>query len=208
MKDHLNTCEAGTYPVLLAVTGASGSVYSLSFLELMEHLGQPTALIISSAGRQVIRHELGKHGIEKMKALSSRVFDAEDTGAEPASGSSRWKAMTILPCTMGTLGAVANGISANLIHRAADCFLKERRPLVLVPRETPLNRVHISNMLAAHDAGAVIYPAMPSFYHKPDSVEEMAAFFACRIAEFLGFHVKELNVWRGTGGLPPHEQES
>jgi len=208
MKNSLKILGSGTYPVLLAVTGASGSVYSLSFLELMKHLGQPAALIISSAGRQVIHHELGKHGIEKMKALSCRVFDAEDTGAEPASGSSRWQAMIILPCTMGTLGAVANGISANLIHRAADCFLKEKRPLVLVPRETPLNKIHINNMLAAHDAGAVVYPAMPSFYSRPDSVEEMAAFFACRIAEFLGFHVKELKVWRGTGGLSPNEHES
>jgi 4-hydroxy-3-polyprenylbenzoate decarboxylase len=184
-------------PLLLAVTGASGSVYSLCFLELMKQLGQQTALIISQAGKEVICHELGRQGLEDMKALASCCYDASQTGAKPASGSARWRAMVILPCTMGTLGAVANGISANLIHRAADCFLKERRPLVLVPRETPLNRVHLKNMLAAQEAGAVIYPAMPSFYHRPESVEDMARFLAGRIAELLGFHVRELKVWTG-----------
>ena len=197
-SDNLQTANTkGTPPLILAVTGASGSIYSLCFLELMKELGQQTALIISQAGREVICHELGTRGLKDMKALASCCYDASQTGAEPASGSARWRAMVILPCTMGTLGAVANGISANLIHRAADCFLKEKRPLVLVPRETPLNRVHLKNMLAAQDAGAVIYPAMPSFYHRPESVEDMASFLAGRIAEFLGFHVKGLKVWTG-----------
>ncbi len=193
----VSTDMRGENPVLLAVTGASGSIYSLCFLQIMQELGQQTTLIISEAGKQVIHHELGAEGITKMQALASRVYDPSSTGAEPASGSGRWKAMVILPCTMGTLGAVANGISANLIHRAADCFLKERRPLVLVPRETPLNRIHLKNMLAAQDAGATIYPAMPSFYHQPESVEDIARFLAGRIAEFLGFHVKGLKVWKG-----------
>ena len=185
-------------PILLAVTGASGSIYSLCFLQIMKELGQQTALVISEAGMEVICHELGSNGISRMKALADRLYDPSHTGAEPASGSGRWRAMVILPCTMGTLGAVANGISANLIHRAADCFLKERRPLVLVPRETPLNRIHMENMLAAHEAGAVIYPAMPSFYHSPESVEDIARFLAGRIAEFLGFHVRDLKVWKGS----------
>ena len=184
-------------PLLLAVTGASGSIYSLCFLELMKEMEQQTALVISEAGMEVILHELGADGVSRLKALASEVYDACETGAAPASGSGRWKAMVILPCTMGTLGAVANGISANLIHRAADCFLKERRPLLLVLRETPLNRIHLKNMLAVHEAGAVIYPAMPSFYHQPQSIEDIARFLAGRIAEFLGFHVRGLKIWRG-----------
>ncbi len=184
-------------PLLVAITGASGSIYSLCFLELMKKLQQQTALIISEAGRQVVHHELGDTGIRELEGLASKCYDVSEIGAEPASGSVRWKAMVILPCTMGTLGAVANGISSNLIHRAADCFLKEKRPLILVPRETPLNRIHLKNMLAVHDAGAVIYPAMPSFYHMPGSLRDMAMFFAARIAEFLGFHVQDLKVWKG-----------
>ncbi len=184
-------------PLLLAVTGASGSVYSLSFLKLMRRLGQVTELIVSEAGRRVVAHELGENGFSRMTTLASRCYDASDIGAAPASGSGRWSAMVILPCTMGSLAAIANGISSNLIHRAADCFLKERRPLVLVPRETPLNAIHLRNMLAAHEAGAMIAPAMPSFYHDPRSIDEMAAFFASRVAELIGFHVEDLKVWDG-----------
>ena len=184
-------------PLLVAVTGASGSIYSLSFLKLMKRLGQETHLIISDAGRRVAAHELGESGISQMESLASRCYDAADIGAAPASGSSRWRAMVILPCTMGTLGAISNGMSSNLIHRAADCFLKERRPLVLVTRETPLNGIHLKNMLAAHEAGAVIYPATPAFYNRPCSTEQIASFLAGRIAEFLGFHVENLETWQG-----------
>ena len=184
-------------PLILAITGASGTIYALRFMELMKTLGQPVELIISDAGQEVAIHELGDAGMEKLKTLARCQYSPAETGAPPASGSGRWQAMVILPCTMGTLGAIANGISANLVHRAADCFLKERRPLVLAPRETPLNRVHLKNLLAAHDAGATICPAMPSFYHKPASINDMAGYFAARIAELLGFHVETMPVWKG-----------
>ncbi len=169
-------------------------------MELMKTIGQPVELIISEAGQKVAMHELGEAGMDRLTALARRRYSHDDTGAPPASGSGRRRAMVILPCTMGTLAAIANGISANLIHRAADCFLKERRPLVLAPRETPLNRVHLKNMLAAHDAGAVICPAMPSFYHDPGSINDMAGYFAARIAELLGFHMAEMPVWEGIPG--------
>ena len=98
---------------------------------------------------------------------------------------------------MGTMASIAHGFSQNLIHRAADCFLKERRPLILVPRETPLNRIHLQNMLLAEEAGAVIYPAMPSFYYQPEDINEMASFFAGRLAEFMGLEVEGLKRWQG-----------
>ncbi len=197
MLENFNPGARGDAPVLLAITGASGSIYALKFMEIMQELGQEVHLIVSGAGRQVANLELGPGGLEALTGKASRVYEYENFAAPPASGSSLWRAMVILPCTMGTLAAVANGISQNLVHRAADCFLKERRPLVLVTRETPLNRTHLKNMLSVHEAGAVLYPAMPSFYHKPASIEEMAYFFAGRLAEFLGFEVKSLKRWGG-----------
>jgi 4-hydroxy-3-polyprenylbenzoate decarboxylase len=187
-------------PVLLAVTGASGSIYSLKFMEIMKDLGQEAHLIISKAGREVTRLELGDEGCEILSGMARVVYQEDDLAARPASGGARWRAMVILPCTMGTLAAVAHGISGNLIHRAADCFLKEGRTLVLAPRETPFNRTHLRNMILAEEAGAVIYPAMPSFYHKPADLDEMAYFFAGRVAEFLGFDVKNLKRWEGRCG--------
>ncbi len=187
----------GRAPVLLAVTGASGSLYALKFAGILDRLGQEYHLIISETGRQVVRIEEGDEGLESLESRAACVYDFRDLAAPPASGSSLWKAMVILPCTMGTLGSIARGISQNLVHRAADCFLKERRRLVLVIRETPFNHVHLENMLAAHRAGAVIYPAMPSFYHRPADLDEMAYFFAGRLAEFLDFRVESLNRWGG-----------
>ncbi len=129
-----------------------------------------------------------------------RWFDADDFTAPPASGSVRYRAMVILPCTMGTLAAIAGGLSLNLIHRAADCFLKEGRKLILCPRETPFNRNHLQNMLRAHDAGAVICPAMPSFYHEPRGLDEMAYFYAGRVAALAGLRVPGLKAWDGPKG--------
>ncbi len=191
-------CKAtGHPPLLLAVTGASGIIYAVKFLEIMAGLGQEVDLILSEAGQQVAELELGSAGTDKLKGFARMVYDLHDMAAAPASGSARWKAMVILPCTMGTLASVANGLSSNLIHRAADCFLKERRPLIMVPRETPFNRNHLRNMVLAHEAGAVIFPAMPSFYHRPSSIDEMAEFFAGRLSEFIGLPVPGLKRWTG-----------
>jgi len=184
-------------PLLLAVTGASGSLYSLKFIEILNEVGQEVHLVVSRAGAQVARIELGEERYRRLRGEARAEYTEDDMAAPPASGSGRWLAMVVLPCTMGTLGAVANGLSRNLIHRAADCFLKERRPLILVPRETPLNRTHLRNMLLADQSGAVIYPAMPSFYHRPETLEDMARFFAGRLAEFLGFEIPDLKRWEG-----------
>ena len=193
MRDHeLNK------PLLIAVTGASGSLYSLKFLEIMNAMGQEVHLIISDTGRRVCMLELGDMGLERLMGLAAGVYDVSGFDAPPASGSSRWRAMVILPCTMGTLGAIVSGISMNLIHRSADCFLKEQRSIVAVVRETPLNRIHLKNLLAFSNAGGIVYPAMPAFYSRPTDLDEMAAFFAGRLAEFLGFEIKDLPVWHGS----------
>ena len=187
----------GQDPILLAITGASGSIYSLKIIEILKNLDQEVHLIISNTGKQVCRIEIKEDGFQTLIQAAHTVYSPDNLAAAPASGSSKWKAMIIIPCTMGTLASIAHGFSQNLIHRAADCFLKERRPLILVPRETPLNRIHLQNMLLAEEAGAVIYPAMPSFYYQPGNIDEMASFFAGRLAEFIGLEVEGIKRWHG-----------
>lgn len=182
--------------IILAITGASGSLYAVQFLKLMQHLDVEIHGIISDAGRLVLQHELGLTP-DDLNAFLVQWYAKDDFGAPMSSGSSKFDAMLVLPCTMGTLGAIANGIAKNLVHRAADVMLKEKKPLLLAVRETPFNRIHMENMLKVHDAGAVVCPPMPSFYHHPDSLEEMATFFAGRMADLLGFEIDGLKRWQG-----------
>lgn len=179
--------------IIFAITGASGSIYAVEFLKIMQKLDVEVHAIMSDAGKKVLELELGI--LPEELAGVAAWHDVKDFTAPMASGSSRFDAMVVLPCTMGTLAAIASGLSNNLIHRAADVTLKERRPLVLAARETPLNRTHIKNMLKATDAGALIFPPMPSFYHHPENIEQMARFFAGRVADFLGFDVDNLKRW-------------
>ncbi len=182
--------------ILVGITGASGSPYAVSFLKLLKAKKIPTETIVSEAAKKVIPLETGL-SLKELLGLTDRLFEEGEIAAPPASGSSLYRAMVIIPCTMGTLAAVAQGLAKNLITRAADVTLKERRPLILVVRETPLNTIHLKNMLAASEAGAIIYPAMPAFYHQPRSIQEMVDFFAARVAEFLGLKIEELKRWRG-----------
>ncbi len=170
--------------ILLAMTGATGMLYVPELLALLGEAGAEVHGIISTSGRQVLRLELGI-GPEDLSGVR-RCFGIDDFAAPPSSGSNRYHAMIVLPCTMGTLGAIASGCSMNLIHRAADVILKERRPLVLAVRETPLNRTHLKNMLALQEAGAIICPAMPSFYMRPQTLPEMARTFAARLCDQIG----------------------
>ncbi|MBW2466383.1 MAG: UbiX family flavin prenyltransferase [Deltaproteobacteria bacterium] len=182
--------------IILAITGASGSLYAVQFLKLMQQHDVEVHGIISDAGRLVLQHELGYTPDDLNRYVTT--WHAIDNFAAPvSSGSSSFDAMLVLPCTMGTLGAIANGMVKNLVHRAADVMLKESKPLLLAVRETPFNRIHLENMLKVHDAGAVVCPPMPSFYHHPENLEEMAAFFAGRLADQLGFEVKGLKRWQG-----------
>ena len=182
--------------VILAITGASGSLYAVRFLKLMQPAGVEVHAIISKAGCLVLQHELGIRP-EDLQEYVTQWYAADDFAAPVSSGSSGFDAMLVLPCTMGTLGAIANGMAGNLIHRAADVILKEKKQLLLAVRETPLNRIHLENLLKVHDAGAIVCPPMPSFYHHPESLEEMATFFAGRLADLMGIRVAGLRRWQG-----------
>ena len=182
--------------LILGITGASGSLYAVQFSKLMQQADVDIHAIISDAGRLVLQHELGLTP-DDLQQYVAKWYDATNFAAPMSSGSARFDAMLVLPCTMGSLGAIANGIAKNLIHRAADVMLKEKKPLLLAVRETPLNRIHLENLLKVHDAGATVCPPMPSFYHHPESLEEMAAFFAGRLAEIVGIEITDLKRWRG-----------
>ena len=179
--------------IILAITGATGMLYISPFLDILQQNSIRVHAIISSAGCKVLKLESGLE--PSGLAGIDRWFGIDEFTAPVASGSSCYDAMVILPCTVGTLGAIANGFSGNLIHRAADVTLKERRPLILAVRETPLNRTHLKNMLSIHDAGATIFPPMPSFYHKPESIEAMARQYAGRLCDQLGISATGLKRW-------------
>ena len=183
--------------LLVGVTGASGAPYAVAFLEVLRELGVESEVVITRPGEEVLRHETG-FSLEDLGRLTRRIYREDEISAPPASGSAPYRAMVIIPCSMGTLSAVAQGAARNLLQRAADVMLKERKPLVLVVRETPLNLIHLKNMLAAAEAGATIYPAMPAFYHRPKDLREVVEFFVKRLAEFLGFEIKDLKRWEGT----------
>jgi len=183
--------------IILAITGASGSLYAIQFLKLMQQTDVEIHAIISDAGRLVLQHELGLTP-DDLQEYVAKFHKADNFAAPMSSGSSKFEAMIVLPCTMGTLGAIANGIAKNLIHRAADVILKEKKPLLLAVRETPFNRIHLENMLKVHDAGAMICPPMPSFYHHPENLDDMAGFFAGRMADLIGLEVDGLKRWQGT----------
>jgi 4-hydroxy-3-polyprenylbenzoate decarboxylase len=180
--------------IILGITGATGMLYVPTFLQMLAQQQVEVHGIISDAGRKVLRFE---QGIEpEHLPLVSRWFAHDDFFAPPASGSTRYDAMVVLPCSMGSLAAIARGFCGNLLHRCADVTLKERRPLVLAVRETPLNRTHLSNMLAAHDAGAIICPPMPSFYHHPKELSDLARHFSARLCDLLGVQVTDTDVGR------------
>jgi len=179
----------------MAVTGASGAVYAREFARLASRAGVEVHGLVSEAGAKVLELELGLVA-EDLTGVS-RWFDVRDFTAPMASGSAAYDAMAVVPCTMGTLAAIAGGHSINLIHRAADVMLKERRRLVLAVRETPFNASHIRNMALATEAGAVVCPAMPAFYHRPATLDEMAADFAARVAVLAGVDGVPLRRWHG-----------
>jgi 4-hydroxy-3-polyprenylbenzoate decarboxylase len=180
--------------IVVAVTGASGMLYLRAFLALCDNLTNVTVhAICSDSGRRVLMME---NGIEATDLVGiSRWFSSDDFAAPPASGSSSYDAMVVLPCSMGTLAAIAGGLSINLIHRSADVLLKEKKKLILCVRETPFNRTHLENMLRAHDAGAIICPPMPSFYLKPVDLDEAATFFSWRLMDQLGIDVPGRKRW-------------
>lgn len=181
--------------LVVAITGASGVVYGKRLLEVLEGKSE-THLIISRAGEKLIEHELEttKRELEK---LASHVYDEDDLCAPLASGSFMTDGMVIIPCSMKTLAGVAHGYSENLILRAADVALKERRRLILVPRETPLSSVHLRNLLELSMQGVVIVPAMPAFYHRPKTVEDLVDFVVGKVLDSLGLEHELYKRWHG-----------
>lgn len=179
------------FKVVIAVTGASGSIYARLLLERLmvrEDIGE-VALIVSDNGAAVARHE-GVTLPGEADCGVIRTYGSHDMFAAPASGSARYDAMVVVPCSMGTAGRVAAGISDNLICRAADVMLKERRPLILVPRESPLGTIHLRNLATLSECGAVILPAMPSFYSLPQTLEAACETVVERIMDHLGLDGK------------------
>ena len=195
-------------PVTVAITGASGAQYGLRLIEALVAAGHEVWVMISKAAHLVIETEteaslparperLGEALSERFRAAAGQIrcFGREDWMAPVASGSGASSAMVICPCSTGTLSAVACGASNNLIERAADVALKERRKLILVPRETPLSTIHLEHMLTLSRMGAVILPAAPGFYHQPQSVEDLVTFIVARILNQLGIEQQLMPRW-------------
>ncbi len=197
-------------PLVVAVTGASGAPYAVRLLEALAGARRQVWLIVSGHGWRLLQTECS---IADAAALRDRVgaggwdeyvtlFDDGDRGASPASGSARTAGMVICPCSMGTLSAISMGTSRSLVERAADVTLKERRPLVVVPRETPLSAIHLENMLRLTRAGAVVMPAAPGFYHRPQRIEELVDFIVGRVLDHIGVENDLARRWRSGGDAP------
>lgn len=188
--------------IVVGVTGASGMPLAVTLLRALHGSGQvETHLIVSDAARQVLVLESAMR-VEQLAAWAHATYAPQDFGAPPASGSWRHDGMVVCPCSMASLAAIANGLGSNLLHRAADVTLKERRPLILVPRETPLNRVHLRNMLAADEAGACIMPPVPGFYSGATDLQGVLDHLAGRIMDQLGLENTLVRRWQGMGAGP------
>jgi len=189
-------------PLILAITGASGAPYAVRLLDALAKHRVPTWLLISTHGWRLLAEECGikdEAGLRKATGEWDciRLFNDADRGAQPASGSVHTLGMVVCPCSMGTMAAIAQGTSRSLIERVADVTLKERRKLVLVPRETPLSLVHLRNMTLAAEAGAVILPAAPGFYQRPKQISELVDFVVQRIVDHFGLEIKLVPSWQG-----------
>jgi 4-hydroxy-3-polyprenylbenzoate decarboxylase len=197
-------------PLVVAITGASGAPYAVRLVQALVAAERPVWLVVSSHGFRLLATESGIASAEELRAHVGAdawdrwvtVFDDRDRGAKPASGSARAAGMVICPCSMGTLAAVSLGTSRSLVERAADVTLKERRPLILVTRETPLSLVHLENMTRVTRAGAVVLPAAPGFYHRPRTIDELVDFVVARVLDLLDV---EHAVGRRWGDAPTGE---
>jgi flavin prenyltransferase len=187
---------AGAYVKLtIALTGASGVIYGKRLLEELCNKKVETHLVISQAAKKIIKHELGTSE-KTLEKLATHVHEIDDWSSPIVSGSYKTDGMVIVPCSMKTLAGVANGFAENIILRAADVTLKEKRKLILVPRETPLNTIHLRNMLNLAKQGAIIIPAMPAFYHKPKNIDGLVDFMVGRVLDILGIEHNLYKRWQ------------
>lgn len=181
--------------VVVGVSGGSGMPYALDLLRTLRALPVETHLVVTNGAKQVIPTELDETVLE-LEALAEVVYKDTDLGAAISSGSFRAHGMVVAPCSAGTLAKVAHGLTDNLVSRAAHVTLKERRPLVLVVREAPFSRPMLQNMLAAHDAGAVMLPASPGFYHRPQTIADLVGTVTARTLDLLGIDNARAQRWQ------------
>ena len=182
--------------LVVGVTGATGAAYAVQLLKRARVLGLETHLVVTAAGVLNAHHEVGLDRRE-FEALADHAYAPADVGACLASGSFATAAMVVTPCSMKTLAAIAHGLSDNLLTRAADVVLKERRRLVLMVRETPFNLAHLRNMIAVTEMGGIIFPPLPAFYHRPASIDEMVADTAERVLALIGAPGAAPQAWGG-----------
>jgi 4-hydroxy-3-polyprenylbenzoate decarboxylase len=196
--------------IAVGITGASGAIYAVRTVAALLELGCHLEIVVSEYGRRLLTDELGaearadrlgaylteRYG-SRVEAGTFELHGNRDLGASLASGSHRCESMVVVPCSMKTLAGVAHGLSQNLIERAADVMLKEKRRLVLVPRETPMSLPDLRNMVACAEAGAMVLPAMPAFYQKPETIDDLASFVAGKILNALGFEQRLFPAWTG-----------
>lgn len=181
-------------PIVVAVTGASGAPYAVRLIEQLVRHEHTLSLIVSDHGLRLLRTETSIASVDALREhigpgawdATVRVYDDRDRGAAPASGSALTAGMVICPCSMGTISAIAVGASRSLVERAADVTLKERRALIVVPREAPYSAIHLNNMLTLTRAGAVVMPASPGFYHRPRTIDDLVDFVVARVLDHLG----------------------
>lgn len=183
--------------IVIGITGATGAIYGISLVRELTRAGAETHLVLSRWARRAIELE-NDYKIESVGQLATTVYEADDLTAPIASGSFRHGGMVVAPCSMKTLAALAAGFADNLITRAADVTLKEKRPLVLLPRETPLHAIHLENMLKLSRAGAVIMPPVPAFYHRPTTITDLVLQTTGRVMDLLGIDNNLAPRWRET----------
>lgn len=180
--------------VVVGISGGSGAIYALGLLKVLRELGVETHLVVSTLGDYVTNHECGVN-LNELKTYADYFHDNKDLAASIASGSFLTDAMVIVPCSMKTIAAVANGLSDNLLTRAADVTIKENRKLIVVPRETPLSSIHLENMLKLSNVGVTVLPASPPFYNNPESISDIVRSMVARILDQLKIEHNLIDRW-------------
>ena len=181
--------------LIVGITGASGSCYAVRLIDVLRDLGMEVHAVLTASVRQVLDYECGVTE-EDLARRVTVLYPNEDVGAALASGSFRTDAMVVLPCSMKTAGAIAHGVTDDLLTRAADVTLKEGRSLLLVPRETPMHEIHLENLLRLARAGAIVMPAAPGFYHRPETLDDLVNMMVGKILDRLGIEAELFTRWR------------
>jgi flavin prenyltransferase len=181
--------------IVVAITGASGVIYGVRLLEVLQEMGKKAALVVTDPARIILKHELDFNE-QHLKNLCYRYYQPNDLTSAINSGSCRFESMIIVPCTMKTISAISTGFADNAVTRAADVALKEGRKLLLVPRETPLRSVHLENMLRISHEGGIVLPAMPAFYHQPQEINDLVDFLVGKILDILHIDHQLYRRWQ------------